>query len=517
MLKATQRFLTLLLLLLGGAYLSFEFFAYQYGRQLLPPGTYIADLDVGGISIPEASDRLTNHYLAPVIVYHRNERLELLPQDVGFRLDLAAMLAEAEAHRDAQEYWAGFAQFLLKRSFNPFRVELKATHDRDLLLARLQSIASFLDQPPKAPQLLLGTASLQYGEAGYVTDIMASLSLVEARLYDPLQREVALVVEMKPVPELSLDLLQQNIAKQLESFSGVGSVFIIDLQSGEEIGVNADVAISGLSILKIAIFLETFRVLDAPPNEYVQGLLVDTAVYSSNYAANLLLHVIAGVDNTYEGAARLTESMRHLGLINTFMAIPYDARPVSTRPSTYVTPANSVSNLITRPDPAMQTTAEEIGTLLAMIYYCAHNSGPLLIIYPGQVTPAECQAIIDLMVLNEEGNLIRFGVPENVPVSHKHGWDFVTQGDAGIVLSPGGHYVIVEYVSDPTSSWLSHEIGFPLLREISRATYNYFNFDDPNLEDPEVRAEREALAREAAAEAAAEAAQENEENEDVDP
>jgi hypothetical protein len=150
----------------------------------------------------------------------------------------------------------------------------------------------------------------------------------------------------------------------------------------------------------------------------------------------------------------------------------------------------------------MQTTAEEMGTLLSMIYYCAQGGGTLLAVHPNKITPDECQAIIDLMVRNEEGNLIRFGVPEDVPVSHKHGWDFVTHGDAGIVLSPGGDYVIVEYVTAPDSDWLPYEIGFPILREVSRATYNYFNFDNPNTEDPEIRSQREAEAR-AAAEATA--------------
>jgi hypothetical protein len=143
-----------------------------------------------------------------------------------------------------------------------------------------------------------------------------------------------------------------------------------------------------------------------------------------------------------------------------------------------------------------------MGTLLSMIYYCSQGGGTLLAVYPDDVTPDECQAIIDLMVRNEEGNLIRFGVPEDVPVSHKHGWDFVTHGDAGIVLSPGADYVIVEYVTAPESDWLPYEIGFPILREISRATYNYFNFDNPNTEDPEARSVREAEAR-AAAEATA--------------
>jgi hypothetical protein len=137
----------------------------------------------------------------------------------------------------------------------------------------------------------------------------------------------------------------------------------------------------------------------------------------------------------------------------------------------------------------MQSTAEEIGTLLAMIYYCSKGGGALLAIYPDQITPEECQAIIDLMILNEEGNLIRFGVPAGVPVSHKHGWIPNTHADAGIVYSPGGDFVIVEYVHRP-GGWLVADESFPILREIARATYNYFNPDNPYLGDALFERER---------------------------
>jgi hypothetical protein len=194
------------------------------------------------------------------------------------------------------------------------------------------------------------------------------------------------------------------------------------------------------------------------------------------------LHIVAGENNTYKGADILTESMRELGLINTFMAVPYDASPPAHRQTTYVTPANSRPDLETVPDPTMQSTAEEIGTLLAMIYYCAQGGGTLLAVYPGEITPQECQSILDLMILNEEGNLIRYGVPDDMAVSHKHGWARATHADAGVVFSPGGDFVIVEYLDQP-GDWLLAEQSFPILREIARMAYNFFNMDAPYLGD----------------------------------
>jgi beta-lactamase class A len=276
----------------------------------------------------------------------------------------------------------------------------------------------------------------------------------------------------------------------------LGSIFVMDLVTGEEISLNADVALSALSTFKVAIFVEAYRVLDEPPNEYQQQLFVDTAAHSSNFAANLLLHLIAGEENTYKGADIVTESLRNLGLVNTFMAVPYDAAQVATRPNTYMTPANSRTDINVLPDPTIQTTAEDMGTLLSMIYYCSKGGGALLAVYPEDLTPEECQAIIDLMILNEEGNLIRFGVPEGVPVSHKHGWGVATHGDVGIVFSPAADYVLVEYLTG-SGDWLQADLSFPVLRDISRITYNFFNPTAPFLGTHEALEEAESDALDA--------------------
>lgn len=510
MLKAIQRLLTILVLIVGLLFLGYQAFLYSLVREKLPTGTTVANVDVGGMSREQAAAALNAHYYAPITLHHLEEQVDINPQDVGFNLDVDTMLNEAEAARSDVPFWEGFVEYLLKRSFEPTRIQLVAGYDQAALRAQLQNVASLLDSPATAPQLLLGAGSYKPGEVGYVTDVEASLPAAEMALYqfDPAERQVDLVIEMQEAADLNMDVLKAQLDQVMVNDGAglISSVFIMDLQSGEEMSINATEAISGLSILKIAIFVEAYRVLDGPPNEYVQGLFFETAVQSSNYGANLLLHEIAGEANTYLGAEMLTESMHRLGLVNTFLAIPYDANAVATRPSTYSTPANSVANLIFQPDTARQTTAEDIGTLLSMVYHCAKGGGALLAVYPGEITPQECQAIIDLMVLNDEGNLIRFGVPEDVRVSHKHGWDEVTHGDAGIVFSPGGDYVMVEYLHYPDGDFLLHDFSFPILRQFAQLTYNYFNFEQPYTENVEDRAIREAAAREAAAAAAAEEA-----------
>ncbi|MCP4358519.1 MAG: serine hydrolase [Chloroflexi bacterium] len=502
MLKAIQKFLFGLLLIILVLFLGYQALMYNMSRDRMPQGLTIAGVDVSGLTREEAAAAVNKQYYVPLTLHHVQEQVPLNPQDVGFTLSMDNMLAQADEYLAQQTFWQGYMQFLIGRSLEPIEIRLDAAHDREALQQQLETTASFLDKPASAPQLQVGAGDYEAGEPGYITDIETSLPLAELALYqvDLEKREVDLIIENQDPIELNLTVLEDQLRREIAQADGLtGSIFVMDLQTGEEINIHADMALSGLSILKIPIFVEAYRALDRTPNDFEQGLFLDTAIRSSNFGANLLLHVIAGEENTYEGAAVLTASMQRLGLVNSFMAIPYDAAEVSTRPSTYQTPANSEPALLTQLDPARQTTAEDIGSLLAMVYYCAEGGGTLTAVYPDQITPDECQSIIDLMVLNEEGNLIRLGVPEDVPVSHKHGWDGTTYGDAGIVLSPGGDYVIVTYVTQ-ASGWLLSDISFPILWELSRLTYNYFNFTDPYLDDPKIRAEK------AAAELAAEQA-----------
>lgn len=483
MLKLLQKVLILTLLVIGALYLLYQGFIYYRSQDQLPPDTTVANLDVSGLTPEEAADELTAAYLAPIIIHHREERVELNPQDVGFMIDIEGMLQEAAAQQKPEEFWRGYAEFVIGRSLEPIDVELRATHDRDALLSRMDMLSSFLDRPATGPQFIVETESFVAGKPGYETDIEASLPDIEEALYSPDAREVELVVIDEEARPFNMDVLKEMVNQEIAEFSGMGSIFVMDLETGEEMSINADVALSGLSVVKIAILLETYRVLDDPPTADEQKLIEETAINSGNYSANLLLDVVAGMDNAYLGVDILTESMQRLGLVNTFIVTPYE-EPNRPGQSTRTTPANSRIDVNTFPDPTMQTTAEDMGTLLSMIYYCAQGGGTLLAVYPGEITPDECQALLNVLARNDEGNLIRFGAPEGVQVSHKHGWAGNTHGDAGIVFSPGGDFVIVEYLTDPATDWLVHDISFPILREVARTVYNYFNVDDPYFGDP---------------------------------
>ncbi len=82
-----------------------------------------------------------------------------------------------------------------------------------------------------------------------------------------------------------------------------------------------------------------------------------------------------------------------------------------------------------------------------------------------------------LMSNNHIHALTEAGVPLETRVAHKHGWIPDTHGDAGIVFTPGGNYVLVVVLHNPT--WLDYEESFPLIAEMTRTVFNYFNPDTP--------------------------------------
>ncbi len=472
----------LLLVLLSGLlyYMGREGWAFLQVRDNYPLGSSIAGVDVAQLSAEQAAERIRAQYNQPIMAVYETEVVEINPAEAGFVLEMETMLEEAAVQLAASSYGERYLAALIQRPLSPITVPLRANHDPAAVAYLVNLLADMLDKPAKVPQLLSDTGFIQLGEAGRIGDRTAGIESLTAALYQPENRTAVIPVLDQPAPALDMAFLESHLREQMRGFDGTGVIYVLDLQTGEELSINADAAISGLSTVKIAIMLEVLRVVDGELDSDQAKLMAQTAIFSGNYSANLLLDIVAQQDNAYLGVDILTESMHRLGLVNTFIATPYEEAPRPTRP-TYTTPANQRTDINLDPDPAMQTTAEEMGLLLAMVYDCAKGGGALLAAYEGKIAPDECQFLLDLLVQNTEGNLIRYGVPETVSVAHKHGWAYNTHGDVGVVFSPGGDYVIVQYLHQD-SDWLNANVSFPLLRELSRSVYNYFNVDNPYVD-----------------------------------
>src|SRR5450432_3853023 len=256
-----------------------------------------------------------------------------------------------------------------------------------------------------------------------------------------------------------------------------GSVFITDLNSHQSVSLNPGVAYSGVSMMKIPVLLAYYRKATAPPDRTMATVISDMMVCSQNDKSNIVLKYLGGGDEL-EGAKYVTSTEQTLGLKDTFLTRPFfigklegSPTPTPIVDSAYKTDADQVS---AEPDLYNQTTPADLGWLLAGVYQCAlDGNGPIGTIFNGDVTMMECRHIINAMRADKIGTLIEAGVPAGIAVAHKHGWSDDTHGDAGLLVTPGGDYVLVAILHNQV--WLSSDDSFPLVAEMSRLSYNLFN------------------------------------------
>jgi uncharacterized protein YraI len=270
------------------------------------------------------------------------------------------------------------------------------------------------------------------------------------------------------------------------------SVFLMNLQTGHAFSVNPNVAYTGASILKVPVLVALYRRLTTAPDVNMAFNIGSMIVCSENTTSNTILSFL-GDGDIGRGAAFVTETMRGLGLRQTVMSVGFRINNVAATLTPFpggftppvVTGADQVS---TQPDPEKQTTPADIGFLLAALYQCAlDGTGPLVNIYRDQITVNECRQIIFVLKSVVGGAMIPNGVPDDeidVQVAHKRGLIEEMNGDAGLVLTPGGDYVLVIMMRQPV--YLNPTVSFPVAAEVSRLTYNAFNASRPLRE---IRAE----------------------------
>ncbi len=255
-----------------------------------------------------------------------------------------------------------------------------------------------------------------------------------------------------------------------------GSVFLMDLKTGQAISLNPDIAYSGMSLIKIPILVTLYRKLSNIPNEAQADQIGEMMVCSDNLASNANLRLI-GDGDVYAGVAKVTETMQKLGLTNTFMTAPFADDPKIT-PQPVGTVKTTADQVSTDPDLYNQSTPADLGWLLGSIYQCAiDGSGPLNTVFPGDFTVTECRQMIRALSTDKIGVLIEAGVSNDAVVAHKHGWISDTHGDSALVLTPGGDYVLTVMLHGKT--WLDYDGSFPVVSEISRMVYNAYNPGKP--------------------------------------
>lgn len=482
----TLRWVSVFLVFLAVALTAIELVRYSRIRSSFPPGLVIAGVPVGGLDQEQASDRLLQAYTAvPVELRYRDAVIQIRPTVFGFELDMSAMLTAADLERVQQPFWPGFWNFLWNRTQKPAEVPLRATYSEDRLRAFLKDeVAVRYDEPASEALPLSGNAGFQPGKSGTVLDVDRAVLLIDTAIRSPGSRVVNLSYDKIKAPRPSFQNLEILLKQMVETskFDGILEIYMKDLQTDQEIhfaynkgSITApDIAFTAASTMKIPIMVSTYRRIPEPTPDDIKEQLQLMIDRSENDPADTLMEKI----DRNSGPLEVTKDMQQLGLPDTFLAgYFYPGAPLLKRIQTL---ANQRTDINASPDPYNQTTPTEMGMLLEDIYRCAKDgNGTFAAAFPGQFSKNKCQEMISYLAGNKIGVFLQAGLPEGTRIAHKHGWIIEndglmhTIGDAGIIYSPGGDYLVSIYMYHPVQ--MLFDQANTIVAQISQAIYNYYN------------------------------------------
>jgi beta-lactamase class A len=465
--------------------------AFSRIHATFPKGMTIAGVPVGGLDRQQAAQRLLEAYNIPIELHYNEDIIQLTPSVIGFELDLESMLAAADLERTRTPFWNAFWDYLWGQPQPATDIPLRASYSELRLRTYLENeIAPRYDQPAMPSMPVAGSVEFQPGELGTSLDIERTFLPVENALRSTNQRNISLPLQRTLPPKPSLGnleiLLKQTI--DLAKFEGIAGFYFLNLQNGQEIHfayqngedvpVIPDVAFTTASIIKIPILVSVYRQLDEAPDLETTNLIEKMIIESGNETADWLMQRIL---DSYRAPLMVTSDLQAIGLENTFLAGHfYLGAPILEK---FDTPSNQRQDINTNPDPYNQTTPSEIGILLEDLYLCAKDGGGSLIAaFPGKITQQECQEMVTYLTKNKMPSLLEAGIPDGTQIAHKHGWvtnDGVINllGDAGIIYTPGGDYVLAIFFYHPQQ--LIWDSASSLMGQLSRAVYNFYNLPTP--------------------------------------
>lgn len=486
--------LSLMMIIAGTSLFLIELVTFSQREDRLPNDITVAGVAVGGMTPVQAVREWEEAYAQPLTLYYGNSPILLDPAAIGFRPNSETMLAEALAARETEGgFWVRFFNNLTQQEFQQsIQIPLFADYQQGLLRQFLDDISRRYDRDTGQAGYEVQTLTTFSGESGRVLDAIRAERIIDSTLRDPENRTVILPISDAGSTRPDIATLEALIIDYLDSenfiYDGqttVASVFILDLETGEEVNINSDVAYSAASIIKLPIMIDYFRYLNTTPSQEEAWLMANSLLCSRNSSSNLLMQISGGGADVFAGIANVTETAQYLGAGNTYISAPLVEGTADQQLGSIGAPeTNPNPNFNTQPDPFNQTTAEDIGNLLNLVYDCANYGSGLMTAYPqGEFTQTECRQMIELMSANNLLRLLQGGIPQDIRISHKNGWLADMVGDAGIVYPPNGrNYIISVFLWEQTAEgFQDFQRLWPLVEGISRATWNYFSPEDELL------------------------------------
>jgi Beta-lactamase enzyme family len=232
--------------------------------------------------------------------------------------------------------------------------------------------------------------------------------------------------------------LQRQVRALVDAFPGTSGVFVQDLRTGRGAGWNARARFMAASTLKLGIAIEVLRVLGGKPaiGSEVAELFRKMLVYSDNGAANELEEWLGG--STYGGSAKVTATLRALGLEDSYMNGGYIIGTASTIPI----PLSVVEQPFYYTN-GKYTSAWDLARIHKLLHRGAAGHGRLMDL-SGHFTSSDARYLLwTLAHVRDPGKLDRYLNEPGTSVLHKAGWISTARHDSGLVYWSDGAFVAV--------------------------------------------------------------------------
>lgn len=284
-----------------------------------------------------------------------------------------------------------------------------------------------------------------------------------------------------PPDPLTLAGIEPALLEVLGHFDGFGGLYVQDLTTGEEIRHNTHVTTSGMSMIKVAIMVTAYRTLPRPYDEQLEDAIAQMIAYSINAKSNAVILAIGGGD-FQAGLLQVNETLQAFGMAQTYIVSGYRVEngttypriPVPERAPAEIPPEEQVDLL---PDPTMQTSLSDQAMLFEALYRGTQGEGKLLEVYP-QLTPADCEEMLELLKSNPTRTLLGPGFADDVPLAHKNGFgggaSTDERMDVGIVWPREGRPYLVGLYQWDNQAWIHWLRVWPQQIELSATLYDYF-------------------------------------------
>lgn len=463
------------------------FISFQKSTQqvcVFPAGSTIASVDVSGLDQEQARIKLKSIFEKPIEIQSVNTTFYFSNEQIGLVIQYDEMVSVLDCGYEDQ--FSSFWSFIWNQSKNEITsMDLLFSLNEELLSSTINELIKpyvMLEPYPYKP--IPGTTRFQPGSSGISFDQGELVIRIKQEITKINKNPIRLELISIPATSPTIEQITEQVRSILrnEDFAGVVEIYAERMSDHQKIQIlnwygeekEPGVAFTAASTMKIPIMLSTYKREDFPLNEMRQGWIESMIVYSENDPADRLMEQI----DVIRGPLLVTSDIQSLGMENSFIAgYFYLGAPLL---NLYETPANQRSDAFINPDVYNQTTPEDIGKLLSMIYDCSINSSATLIRETqGKITQAECNLIIETLAANKMGALMEAGLPEGVKIAHKHGWSQERDGlvhsfsDVGIVYGPEENFVLTVFTYSPNQ--LLFDIANPLFARISQTIYNGFN------------------------------------------